>query len=43
MVTVTPAERKLRVLTPSSIACLARIPTINLTAGCAHGCIYCYT
>ena len=30
-------------LTPSSLACLARIPTINLTAGCAHRCIYCYT
>ena len=43
MVTVTFAERKSNVLTPSSLACLARIPTINLTAGCAHGCIYCYT
>ena len=37
------AERKSAVLTPSSLACLSRIPTINLTAGCAHGCLYCYT
>ena len=29
-------------LTPSSLACLARVPTINLTAGCAHECRYCY-
>ena len=30
-------------MTPSNLPCLARIPTVNLTAGCAHGCIYCYT
>ena len=41
--TVAFTERKSNVLTSSSLACLARIPTINLTAGCAHGCIYCYT
>ena len=29
-------------LTPSSLACLAHIPTINLTTGCAHECRYCY-
>lgn len=38
-----PIERKSAVLTPSSLACLANIATINLTAGCAHRCIYCYT
>jgi len=43
MVNVVPAERKTAVLTPSSLACLSRIPTVNLTAGCAHGCLYCYT
>lgn len=43
MVTVLPAVRKTRVLTPSSLACLAHMPTVNLTAGCAHGCLYCYT
>lgn len=36
-------ERKSAVLTPSGLACLADIPTINLTAGCGHHCIYCYT
>ena len=36
------AERKSAVLTPSSLACLAHIPTVNLTAGCAHECRYCY-
>ena len=31
-----------RVLTPSSLACLSVIPTVNLTAGCLHDCVYCY-
>jgi DNA repair photolyase len=35
-------ERKSAVLTPSSLACLAHVPTVNLTAGCAHECRYCY-
>jgi len=43
MVTIILQERKSAVLTPSSLACLAAMPTINLTAGCAHGCVYCYT
>jgi len=30
------------VLTPSSLACLAHVPTVNFTAGCAHECPYCY-
>lgn len=42
MVTVIRAERKSSVLTPSSLACLSTVPTINLTAGCLHGCAYCY-
>lgn len=42
MVQVTVIERKAAVLTPSGLACLARVPTINLTAGCAHECRYCY-
>lgn len=42
MVQVIPAERKSAVLTPSSLACLAHVPTVNLTAGCAHECRYCY-
>jgi DNA repair photolyase len=43
VVEVLSIERKSAVLTPSSLACLSRIPTVNLTAGCAHGCTYCYT
>lgn len=43
MVTVIPVERKSAVLTPSSLACLSRTPTVNLTAGCAHDCLYCYS
>lgn len=42
MVTVMQADRKSAVLTPSSLACLSQIPSINLTSGCAHDCIYCY-
>jgi DNA repair photolyase len=42
MVEVIYAERKSAVLTPSSLACLAHVPTVNLTAGCAHECRYCY-
>ena len=43
MVTVVPTNRRSAVLTPSSLACLAHMPTVNLTSGCAHGCRYCYT
>ena len=39
---VISVQRKAPVLTPSKLPCLAQIPTINLTAGCAHGCLYCY-
>ena len=42
MAEVILAERKSAVLTPSSLACLAHVPTVNLTAGCAHECRYCY-
>ena len=31
------------VLTPSQLRCLSKIPTVNITAGCFHNCIYCYT
>jgi DNA repair photolyase len=31
------------VLTPSTLACLSNVATVNLTAGCAHGCLYCYS
>ena len=42
MVDVVVCQRKPPVLTPSSIPCLRRLPTINITAGCALGCTYCY-
>jgi DNA repair photolyase len=42
MVTVTRTRRRSPVLTPSTLACLSVHPTINLTAGCLHGCAYCY-
>jgi len=42
MTQVIPVDRKSAVLTPSSLACLAHVPTVNLTAGCAHECRYCY-
>jgi len=36
-------NKKSRVLTPSALPCLAKIPTINISAGCSHNCIYCYS
>lgn len=42
MAEVIRNERKSAVLTPSSLACLSHVPTVNLTAGCAHECRYCY-
>lgn len=40
---VVRVERKSPILTRSSLACLADVASINLTSGCAHGCVYCYT
>jgi len=42
MVEISLIERKSSVLSPSSLACLSHIPSVNLTSGCAHECIYCY-
>ena len=36
-------QRKSDILGRSNLACLADVASINLTAGCGHGCIYCYT
>ncbi|MDO4576361.1 MAG: radical SAM protein [Planctomycetia bacterium] len=36
-------ERKSPILGTSQLACLREVTTVNLTAGCAHGCAYCYT
>ena len=37
------SSKKSHVLSPSSLPCLAKISTINVSAGCAHNCIYCYS
>jgi len=42
MVTVIRAKRRSPVLTPSGLACLSALSTVNLTAGCLHDCVYCY-
>lgn len=42
MVEVIHKERKSSILTPSSIPCLRKLPTINITQGCSLGCAYCY-
>ena len=43
MVRLLKKNRESNILTPSQLPCLSRIPTINITSGCCHGCIYCYT
>lgn len=43
MVTLIRRNREPPVLTPSAIPCLRRLPTLNITEGCALGCTYCYT
>jgi DNA repair photolyase len=42
VVNVRFIERRGAVLTPSGLACLAGVPTVNISSGCAHGCVYCY-
>ena len=42
MVKATLADRRSNALTSSSLRCLSHLPTINMTAGCVHGCAYCY-
>jgi DNA repair photolyase len=42
VVTVIRGLRKSPVLTSSGLACLSKLPTINLTTGCLHDCLYCY-
>jgi DNA repair photolyase len=42
MVEVVRQQRKPPILTPSTIPCLHRHPTINVTRGCSLGCTYCY-
>lgn len=42
MVNVVLTDRKSNALTPSRLRCLSYLPTLNMTAGCVHGCAYCY-
>lgn len=42
MVSVEVTARKSQALTTSGLACLSHVPTVNVTSGCAHGCLYCY-
>ena len=39
---VTREERRSAVLSSSDLPCLREVATINVTRGCAHGCLYCY-
>lgn len=43
MVNVRFIERRGAVLTPSALACLSGVPSVNISCGCARGCAYCYT
>jgi len=43
VVAVRFTERRRPVLTPSRLECLTGVPTVNISSGCAHGCVYCYT
>ena len=36
-------ERKTNFLASSGLRCLAGFPTVNISAGCVHKCVYCYT
>lgn len=35
--------RKTNFLSPSGLKCLANLPTVNISSGCVHNCVYCYT
>lgn len=43
MLKVTAKDHKTKFLTPSGLRCLANLPTVNVSAGCTHNCIYCYS
>ncbi len=43
MLKIITKHRKTNFLTPSGLRCLANLPTVNVSAGCAHNCVYCYT
>ena len=43
MVIVREVLRKSKALSASGLACLAGTPSVNISSGCIHGCLYCYT
>jgi len=43
MLKIITKHRKTNFLTPSGLKCLANLPTVNISAGCVHNCVYCYT
>ena len=43
MVTVTEVMRRSNALGSSGLRCLAGVASVNVSVGCAHGCVYCYT
>ncbi len=43
MLKIITKHRKTNFLLPSGLRCLANLPTVNVSAGCAHNCVYCYT
>jgi len=43
MVIVREVLRKSNALSASGLQCLAGTPSVNISAGCVHGCLYCYT
>ena len=42
MARIQSSERKSNVLAPSSMGCLEGVASVNVAAGCAHQCVYCY-
>ncbi|MFA5293267.1 MAG: radical SAM protein [Phycisphaerae bacterium] len=40
---IITTHRKTNFLSPSGLRCLANLPAVNISAGCLHNCIYCYT
>lgn len=43
MLKIITKLHKTNFLTPSGLRCLANLPTVNVSAGCAHNCVYCYS
>lgn len=43
MVIVKEVLRRSQALSASGLQCLAGTPSVNISAGCVHGCLYCYT